>query len=57
MKELMKNRTSIIIAHRISTIKDADLILVIENGKLAEQGKHEELMAKSGVYARLYSLQ
>ena len=40
----MKNRTSIIISHRISTVKDADKIVVLENGKIAEQGTHEELV-------------
>ena len=51
---LMKGRTSFVIAHRLSTVADADQILVIERGRLAEHGKHAELLAKQGVYHRLY---
>ena len=54
MNRVMKNRTSFVIAHRLSTIRDADLILVIENGNIVEQGTHESLLAKKGVYERLY---
>jgi ATP-binding cassette subfamily B protein len=57
MKNLMKGRTSFIIAHRLSTIRNADLILVMRDGDIAEQGRHEELMAKNGVYAELYNSQ
>ena len=57
MDNLMKNRTSFIIAHRLSTIKNADLILVMEHGDIVEQGKHDELLEKNGVYARLYNSQ
>ena len=53
----MKGRTSFIVAHRLSTIKNADVILVMENGHIIEQGKHEELLAKNGFYARLYNSQ
>ena len=57
LRELLKNRTALIIAHRLSTIKSADRILVIHRGEIWEQGKHEELLAKSGLYTRLYNLQ
>jgi len=51
LKEFMKDRTSIIISHRISTVKDSDKIFVIENGSIVEEGTHEELVLKNGVYA------
>ncbi len=51
---LMKNKTSILIAHRISTIKNADKILVLEDGKLLEQGTHEQLMSNEGIYKEIY---
>jgi len=54
LKEFMKGRTSIIISHRISTVKDADKIIVIDKGKIAEEGVHEELIALSGIYADLH---
>jgi ATP-binding cassette subfamily B protein len=57
MNNLMKNRTSFIIAHRLSTIRDADLILVMQHGDIVEQGNHEELLLKNGVYANLYNSQ
>ena len=57
MDKLTEGKTSFIIAHRLSTIKNADLILVIGNGNIVEQGNHEELMAKNGVYAELYNSQ
>ncbi|MBS1788176.1 MAG: peptidase domain-containing ABC transporter [Acidobacteria bacterium] len=57
MNQLFKSRTSFVIAHRLSTIRDADLILVIEKGKLVEQGTHEELMARQGLYYYLSSQQ
>ncbi len=55
--ELMKGRTSLIIAHRLSTIRDVDRILVMHQGRIVEQGSHDELLARGGTYARLYRLQ
>lgn len=57
MDQLLKGRTSFVIAHRLSTIRDADLILVVEKGKLVEQGTHEELMERQGLYYYLSSQQ
>jgi ATP-binding cassette, subfamily B, multidrug efflux pump len=57
MDNLMKDRTSFIIAHRLSTVRNADLILVMNNGDIVEQGKHEELLAKGGFYAEIYNSQ
>jgi len=54
MDKLMKGRTSFIIAHKLSTIRDADLIIVMEQGNIVEQGTHEELIAKKGSYEKLY---
>lgn len=55
--KMMEGRTSFIVAHRLSTIKEADLILVMNAGKIIEQGKHEELLAANGFYANLYNSQ
>ena len=57
MDHLMEGRTSFIIAHRLSTIRNADMILVMKDGDIAEQGTHEELLAKGGFYAQLYNSQ
>jgi len=57
LQELLKDRTALIIAHRLSTIKSADRILVVHKGEIWEQGSHEELLARGGLYARLYDLQ
>jgi ATP-binding cassette, subfamily B, multidrug efflux pump len=57
MDNLMANRTSFIIAHRLSTVKNADLILVMKDGDIVEQGKHDELIAKCGFYAEIYNSQ
>lgn len=57
LDNLMKDRTSIVIAHRLSTIRKADLILVFQDGEIVERGKHEELLAKEGVYKQLYEMQ
>ena len=57
MDTLMKGRTSFVIAHRHSTIRDADVILVMKDGDIVEQGNHEELLAKNGFYADLYNSQ
>ena len=51
---LLADRTAFIIAHRLSTIRDADLIVVLEHGQIVEQGSHEELLARRGLYTSLY---
>ena len=55
--EIAKNRTSLIIAHRLSTVVEADEILVIEAGRIIERGRHPELLAKNGVYAHMWAMQ
>lgn len=57
MKELMSGRTSFVIAHRLTTIRDADVILYMANGNITEQGTHEQLLKKGGAYAALYNSQ
>jgi ATP-binding cassette, subfamily B, bacterial len=55
--ELMQGRTAIVIAHRLSTIQRMDRIVVLENGQIAEQGSHKDLLASQGIYAKLWSHQ
>ena len=55
--KMMEGRTSFIVAHRLSTIREADVILVMKDGQVIEQGSHEELIAKDGFYASLYNSQ
>jgi ABC-type multidrug transport system fused ATPase/permease subunit len=55
--KLMKNRTSIVIAHRLSTVKHSDEILVLEEGQIVENGNHDQLLAKNGYYKKYHSLQ
>ena len=55
--KLMQNRTAIVIAHRLSTIQKMDRIIVLDEGKIAEQGSHKELLRKNGVYAKLWNHQ
>ncbi|MBR1581582.1 MAG: ABC transporter ATP-binding protein [Bacilli bacterium] len=57
LDELMKNRTSIVIAHRLSTIKKADKIFVLNDGKIVEEGNHNELIAKNNLYSKIYNSQ
>ena len=55
--ELMKNRTTLVIAHRLSTIQHADEIIVVKDGSILEQGTHDGLMAKQGLYRKLIEMQ
>ncbi len=57
LENMMKNRTSIVIAHRLSTIQNADNIVVMQKGEIVEQGKHNELLSKNGVYKKLVEMQ
>ena len=56
-QKLMEGRTSFVVAHRLSTIKESDVILVMKDGHILETGKHEELLEKKGFYAQLYQSQ
>jgi ATP-binding cassette subfamily B protein len=53
----MKDRTTLVIAHRLSTVQSCDRILVMDNGRIVEEGKHEHLVEQGGLYARLAKLQ
>ena len=57
LEKLMKNRTTLVVAHRLSTIKRANKIIVMHNGEVVEQGSHQELLALDCHYARLYRVQ
>ena len=57
IETVIRNRTSVVIAHRLSTVRNADLLLVVHDGKICEQGRHEELMSHRGVYYKLYQRQ
>ena len=57
LNNLLKGRTSVVIAHRLSTIHNADLIVVVDHGRIAEQGTHNELMERNGIYAKLIEMQ
>ena len=57
LENMMQNRTSIVIAHRLSTIQKADTIIVMQKGKIVEQGNHDELIALNGMYNKLVNLQ
>jgi len=57
LERLMSGRTTLVIAHRLSTVQNADLIVVLDAGRIVEQGRHEELLEKGGVYASLYRMQ
>jgi subfamily B ATP-binding cassette protein MsbA len=57
LSKLMMNRTSVVIAHRLSTVRRADAIVVLDGGRIVEQGRHDELIARGGAYARLYEMQ
>ena len=57
LENMMQNRTSVVIAHRLSTIQKADLIVVMQKGEIVEQGTHDELLHKNGMYSKLVSMQ
>jgi ATP-binding cassette, subfamily B, multidrug efflux pump len=57
LDELMRGRTTFVVAHRLSTVRNADVVLVIDQGQIVERGRHQELMAQRGFYYHLYEKQ
>jgi ATP-binding cassette, subfamily B, multidrug efflux pump len=57
LRGIMRERTSIIVSHRVSTVRDADQIFVLDRGRIAERGRHDELVARGGLYAAMYRKQ
>jgi ABC-type multidrug transport system fused ATPase/permease subunit len=57
LDRLIKGKTAIVIAHRLSTIQQADIVFVLNEGEIVDQGKHEQLLKRGGIYADLYELQ
>ena len=57
MESLIRSRTCVVVAHRLSTIRHADRILLFQRGRILEQGSHDELLTQNGAYARLYAQQ
>ena len=57
LNQLMKNRTSLVIAHRLSTVIDADMICVLHQGEIVETGKHDDLLKQNGYYKKLHDIQ
>ncbi|MGD9114025.1 MAG: ABC transporter ATP-binding protein, partial [Desulfobacterales bacterium] len=57
LERVLKGRTSLVIAHRLSTVRNADKIIVLDQGRIVESGKHEELLQRDGLYSQLYQRQ